>query len=146
MQGSTGSAVEDFLGAARDYLERIADGLRAGGRSAMTRIVFGATRAAGIERIAADERVDLVAMATRARGGLARLALGSVASDLLRQCCVPLLLVRPGAPAAAIGLGRSDGYEGNHGQQGGAAPRSHNVHGTLAGLSDPPPSLNQEDT
>jgi nucleotide-binding universal stress UspA family protein len=48
-----------------------------------------------ISRVAADENVDLVVMATHGYGGLARLALGSVATGTLQRANVPLLLVRP---------------------------------------------------
>ncbi len=47
---------------------------------------------------------DLVVMTTHGRGGLARLWLGSVADELVRQIHTPVLLLRPGegvpAPAA----------------------------------------------
>lgn len=42
-----------------------------------------------------DEGVDMVAMATHGRSGISRLVLGSVASAVLRDLRVPLLLVRP---------------------------------------------------
>ncbi|HSA55488.1 MAG TPA: universal stress protein [Gemmatimonadaceae bacterium] len=46
----------------------------------------------------AEQDVDLVVMATHARGGLKRLWLGSTAEDLIRSAHVPLLLVpRPQA-------------------------------------------------
>lgn len=45
-------------------------------------------------------RIDLVAMCAHGRGGLARLAFGSVADCLVRQGSAPVLRVRPfGAPA-----------------------------------------------
>ena len=39
----------------------------------------------------------MIAMATHGRGGLARLVMGSVATSVLQQASVPLLLVRPAA-------------------------------------------------
>lgn len=51
--------------------------------------------AEAIITFAQTRRVDLIAMATHARGGLGQLVLGSVAEDVLRQCGVPVLLVHP---------------------------------------------------
>jgi nucleotide-binding universal stress UspA family protein len=39
--------------------------------------------------------VDLIAMSTHGRGGLARLVLGSVADEVVRRTHVPVLLIRP---------------------------------------------------
>lgn len=47
----------------------------------------------------AEERADLVVMATHGRGAFSRFWLGSVADGLARRCPVPLLFVRPGGPA-----------------------------------------------
>jgi nucleotide-binding universal stress UspA family protein len=49
-------------------------------------------------------QMDVVALATHGRGGLARLVLGSVATGVLQGAGTPLLLVRPTAlhsPATA---------------------------------------------
>lgn len=48
-----------------------------------------------------DEDVDLVAMTTHSRSGLSRLLYGSVASEVLHQARVPLLLYRPIEDASA---------------------------------------------
>ena len=45
---------------------------------------------------AREEEVDLIAMATHGRTGLARLLMGSVAHNLLQARVAPLMLVRPG--------------------------------------------------
>lgn len=44
----------------------------------------------------AEERADLVLMATHGRGTFSRFWLGSVADELSRRCSVPMLYVRPG--------------------------------------------------
>jgi nucleotide-binding universal stress UspA family protein len=44
---------------------------------------------------AREHEMDLIAMATHGRGGLARLLLGSVATGVLQRAGTPLLLVRP---------------------------------------------------
>jgi nucleotide-binding universal stress UspA family protein len=53
--------------------------------------------AVSIAQIAADENVDLVAMATPGRRGFARLVLGSVATGTLQRTKVPLMLLGPAA-------------------------------------------------
>lgn len=49
-----------------------------------------------ILRMARNEKVDLIAMATQGRRGVLRMIGGSVAEEVLRQSDVPLLLTRPG--------------------------------------------------
>ncbi|MGI9145670.1 MAG: universal stress protein [Chloroflexota bacterium] len=49
----------------------------------------------GIIAAAAERVTDLVIMATHGRTGLRRVAVGSVAGDVLRKASAPLLLVRP---------------------------------------------------
>jgi nucleotide-binding universal stress UspA family protein len=44
---------------------------------------------------AQNEEADLIVMTTHARGAVGRFWLGSIADDLLRDCPVPILLVRP---------------------------------------------------
>lgn len=80
--------------AGRSYLERLAEAHRAGGLTVHVHTAFGqvATRIADIAR---ETGIDLIAMATHGRGGLARFVLGSVATATLQQAGVPLLLVRP---------------------------------------------------
>ncbi len=39
--------------------------------------------------------VDLIAMSTHGRGGLARMVLGSVADEIVRRSHLPVLLIRP---------------------------------------------------
>jgi nucleotide-binding universal stress UspA family protein len=57
--------------------------------------------AEGILRYASDNGFDLVAMATRSRGGLERLLLGSVADQVLRKAETALLLWNPGQPSTS---------------------------------------------
>jgi nucleotide-binding universal stress UspA family protein len=47
-----------------------------------------------IKKFAKSEKVDLIVMATRGRGGISRALLGSVADDIVRSDIAPVLLLR----------------------------------------------------
>ena len=66
-----------------------------------TRVASGSPEQV-IVRTAAEEQVPLIAMATHGRTGLARLALGSVATHVLQSAGVPLLLIRPAGVATPL--------------------------------------------
>ncbi len=81
-----------------------ADELRARGLQVRPEVVVDNGAAEGILGYAAANEFDLVAMATRSRGGFERLLLGSVADQVLRKAETVLLLWNPGqasAPAVA---------------------------------------------
>jgi nucleotide-binding universal stress UspA family protein len=59
------------------------------------RVVIGASPASTIATVADEEAVDVVAIGSHGRGGLARLVLGSVATGVLQRSKVPVLIVRP---------------------------------------------------
>jgi nucleotide-binding universal stress UspA family protein len=84
------------LADASRYLEDVAARQPAGLEAVSLHTVVGQP-ATQINEIARGQRVDLIAMATHGRGGLARLVLGSVATNVLQHTNVPLLLVRPSA-------------------------------------------------
>ncbi|MEX2314462.1 MAG: universal stress protein, partial [Thermomicrobiales bacterium] len=84
------------LADAEEYLQRIAQRLRAAGRMVQVHAVAGAP-ATAIATVAQQEQVDLIAMATHGRGGLSRLVMGSVAAAILQQADLPVLVVRPTA-------------------------------------------------
>src|SRR5688572_8786696 len=88
------SGFDAALRETHDYLEQVAARLRAEGR---TVTVDAETGRAGtvIDGIARRRHVDLIAMATHGRSGMARAALGSVATELLHRSTVPLVLWRP---------------------------------------------------
>ena len=98
------------------YVEHVEARLRAAGVAAEAQVEFGSASAT-IARVAREREVDLIAMATHGRGGLARLVLGSVATSTLRQAPVPMLVGRPeavrsathGVTEAAPGLPKSPG-------------------------------------
>jgi nucleotide-binding universal stress UspA family protein len=79
---------------AQQSTELVAERLRHRGflATTVTRVGFpGVT----IAQVARDHEIDLIAMATHGRSGLARLVLGSVATETLERSTTPLLLVRP---------------------------------------------------
>jgi nucleotide-binding universal stress UspA family protein len=90
------SFVAAELAEARRYLALVLDRVRRVGMSVTARAVTGAP-ATAIATVAREEGVDLIAMATQGRGGLRRLAVGSVADSTLQETTVPVLLVRPSA-------------------------------------------------
>jgi nucleotide-binding universal stress UspA family protein len=58
------------------------------------RIVEDVAAVEGILRTAADERCDLIMVGSHGRTGLSRLMLGSVASKVVAQSSIPVLVVR----------------------------------------------------
>jgi nucleotide-binding universal stress UspA family protein len=76
-----------------------AQALAARGLEVRPQVVVGDDAGEAILRYATEKRFDLVAMATRSRGGLERLLLGSVADRVLRRAETALLLWNPGQPS-----------------------------------------------
>lgn len=80
---------------AQPYVDGVADRLRGQGLRANGAAVVGALVAETILTTARSGEVSLIAVATHGRGGLQRLALGSVADKLVRGADVPVLVYRP---------------------------------------------------
>lgn len=83
-------------GGARDamqYLARVRDDLRAEGFAATTTALSGQAGSAVVERARAEPDA-LVVMSTHGRGGLVRMALGSVTDRVLHTTPNPILIVR----------------------------------------------------
>ena len=76
----------------RTILNRAAERLRAGGLGTRTRVVAGKSPAAAVLDVARGENTDLIALATRGRGTLRRLLLGSVAESIARHSTTPVLI------------------------------------------------------
>jgi nucleotide-binding universal stress UspA family protein len=72
-----------------------AEGLRASGM-----VLAGPAIARTLIEAADEERVGLIALTTRARGGLRRLGLGSVADKVMRGAPCPVMLTRPARRSA----------------------------------------------
>ena len=83
---------------AEQYLGRWTARLRDDGYEAEAVVVDGHDPARAILREADARRVDLIALSTNAREGLARLRLGSVADKLVRGASCPTLVAGPRGP------------------------------------------------
>ena len=73
--------------------------LCAGKVDAQPLLVENATAADGIVRTAVERGADLIVVGSHGRGGVQRLALGSVASKVMGQSPVPVLVVPGAVPA-----------------------------------------------
>ena len=78
-----------------DYLDHISERFFSGG--AQRAVLWGEDAAEEIIDYAGKQKVDLIAIATHGRTGLARMLMGSVASKLLQARAAPLFMVRPEA-------------------------------------------------
>jgi nucleotide-binding universal stress UspA family protein len=85
---------EKVVEAARGYLEGLAGKLREEGRRAEASVVTAGQPAVAILRTTEEQGINLIAMSTEGRGGVARLLLGSVADKVVRGSPVPVLLYR----------------------------------------------------
>jgi len=77
------------------YLDRVADRLRTAGAKSITPFVLQGEIAGTIHKHVRENEVGLVVMTTHARGPVARMWLGGVADQLIRELPKPLLLVHP---------------------------------------------------
>jgi nucleotide-binding universal stress UspA family protein len=87
--------VEARLAAARAYLEREASALRQAGWRVESEAIAGWNPSVEVLRWAEEHGCDLVAIATRGRGGVQRMLLGSVADKVIRGAGIPVLAVNP---------------------------------------------------
>ncbi|MFN8632681.1 MAG: universal stress protein [Chloroflexota bacterium] len=87
---------QNVLAEARTELQQLADTLRTEGRPVEVCASYGSPYF-GITSIARDNDADLIVMATHGRGGMTRALLGSVATAMIRQTEIPIMLVRPPA-------------------------------------------------
>ncbi len=86
----------------RKYLDQWVEKLSGEGLKVSAQVVTGGA-AETILAVAERTHADLIAMSTHGRGGLARLLMGSVAGEVVRNSRVPVLLVRPqAAPATSL--------------------------------------------
>ena len=88
----TSTMAEEEIGELRGMLDRMA---KQHDLTAGHRIEMGGDAAQGILRVANEEDVDLIVMATHGRSGLSEFTQGSVAREVVRDGRKPVLLVRP---------------------------------------------------
>ncbi len=90
-----GISVVDAVG---NYLEGVQEPLRSEGFDVATRVMVagGFTAAERIIEIAGEVGADLIAMSTHGRSGLEKALFGSVASAVLRNSPVPVLVFPQG--------------------------------------------------
>jgi nucleotide-binding universal stress UspA family protein len=86
---------------AQDYIDDIVEELHEQGIRATGAAALGWHAADSILETARPERVAAIVIATHGRGGLRRLALGSVADKVVRGADVPVLVYRPAGRGAA---------------------------------------------
>lgn len=82
---------------AHSRLRRVAARVRKRGVSVSTRVVAGASAAAGILAVLQEPRFDLVALTTHGAAGMRRLLVGSVAEKVVRAAGKPVLVLHPAA-------------------------------------------------
>jgi nucleotide-binding universal stress UspA family protein len=87
------SALDELKTQARTYLERMADQLRKDGLRVNCRIAIDDRTAQAILDEGRED--DMIALASHARHGVARILLGSVADKLVRGATSPVLVARP---------------------------------------------------
>jgi nucleotide-binding universal stress UspA family protein len=89
-------AMDEMCAQAREYLDGVARRLRAQRLSVHTRVLIDQQPPGAIFEEAQAGGIDLIALATHGRHGLARLLLGSVADKVIRGSSLPVLAYRPG--------------------------------------------------
>ena len=97
---SVAGVLEEQLGLAGQYVEAIAARLQQNGCAVRTAVVADLSPASAIAAHAHEHRCDAIAIATRGRGGIDRLLLGSVADKVIRAAEVPVLVWNPPSGAA----------------------------------------------
>ena len=95
----TEQEMEQIRQQARDYLNKVAEGIRSEKISVEIRVGIG-NAAEEIIKTADEISVDLIAMSTHGRHGISRWAFGSVTDKVLRGGHKPMLMVRVPKEAA----------------------------------------------
>jgi nucleotide-binding universal stress UspA family protein len=94
MAGFDKPLLERSQAAAQDYLDRVAERVRAEGFKVQTHVAVGRKAAPAILEQARADGADVIALATHGRSGMRRAMLGSVADKVVRGAPVPVLLCR----------------------------------------------------
>lgn len=91
----------EAIGIAKEYLEKIVDGLKHVGMSLRTEVIVGDVTES-LADYAMKNEIDLIIIATHGYSGITRWVRGSVADKVLRSANVPVLMVR--APGTKGGI------------------------------------------
>lgn len=89
------SSLRRYMREASDRLEEITEQLRALIPGLRRLVVEADDAATGITAASRGRSADLIAMTTRAEGGLKRAVAGSTTSEVLRNAAIPVLVVAP---------------------------------------------------
>ena len=89
-----GPASERDVSSAKSYLDAIAARYRPGVRI-MTRVLIASDVPSAILGVADDHEIDLIAMATRGQGMMARSIGGSVSDRVMRESITSTLILHP---------------------------------------------------
>jgi nucleotide-binding universal stress UspA family protein len=100
-QETINSIDADNKAAAEKYLTQLIERTRYGGVSVKPEVMTG-TPGESIADYATKNSIDLIVIATHGRSGVSRWTWGSVANQVLRSACVPVLMVR--APGCVPGI------------------------------------------
>ena len=88
---------EQVFASSKRYLEKVESGLSSQGIKIKKESVESNRPAEAITEYARTNEMDLILIATHGYTGLKKLMLGSVASGVLNQSSIPVLLIRPEA-------------------------------------------------
>jgi nucleotide-binding universal stress UspA family protein len=91
---SEGTLLEARKERAKEYLGRVEASLKGDGIHSTGHVVVASDAGRGVLSHLEDAGADLIAIATRGRGGAARLVLGSVADKVIRGAQAPILVAR----------------------------------------------------
>ena len=80
---------------AADYLCRIAESLEEKGFNVTATVLLG-NPAEQIARYASEQSADLLIMASTGKSGISRWNMSHIAARVIKETCVPVLLVKPG--------------------------------------------------
>ncbi len=88
---------EPALAAAKKYLAEMESRLASAGGAVKTKVIETKWTADSITEYARKNGMDLIVMSTHGYTGFKKMLMGSVASGVLNQSPVPVLLIRPDA-------------------------------------------------
>jgi nucleotide-binding universal stress UspA family protein len=92
---------DEDIAIANSYLEEVAAHLTAQGLTVSKDVVLSDNIASAILDYATRTRADIIALATRGKGGIGRLVFGSVADEITRRSPISLLVLHPRHGAVA---------------------------------------------